>query len=209
MKERRKAHIEDNVESFPLEKRYLHKDGHVVWVGGTASMVRNTNGQPAYVLGQLQDITETKKLEEEARAERENFRLAMESIADGVVLFDNDDKFVFCNSAYRKNLGPVQDLLVPGTTFETIVRAVAEKGLVTIPKGDLEGVRPPADRPPPGGIGTGRRRFVEPMAGERSIKDRSPNRKSGSPASTTRTDTAISFVLSMARPVEWWPPIYE
>jgi len=139
MKERRQAHIEDNVESFPLEKRYLHKDGHVVWVRGTSSLVRDADGQPAYVLGQLQDITETKKIEEEARAERENFRLAMGSITDGVVLFDKDGKFVFCNSAYRKNLEPVQDLLVPGTTFETIVRAVAEKGLITIPKGDLEG----------------------------------------------------------------------
>ena len=40
MKERRKAHIEDNVESFPLEKRYIHKDGHAVWVRGTSSLVR-------------------------------------------------------------------------------------------------------------------------------------------------------------------------
>ena len=139
MKERRKAHIEDNVESFPLEKRYIHKDGHAVWVRGTSSLVRDADGQPAFVLGQLQDITGTKKLEEEARAERENYRLALESVADGVVLFDKDGKFVFCNSAYRKNLEPIQDLLVPGTPFETIVRATAEKGLITIPKGDLEG----------------------------------------------------------------------
>jgi len=138
MLERRKDFADGSVEFNPLEKRYVHKDGHAVWVRGTGSLIRDGLGQPAYVLGQLQEVTETKKLEDAARAERELLKDAIESIADGVVLFDKDDRFVLCNNSYRKNLEKLQDLLVPGTPFEDIARSAAQSGIITWNEGDLD-----------------------------------------------------------------------
>lgn len=49
--------------SYRLEKRYLHKDGHIVWVERTVSAVRRADGTLKYLLSQVQDITPRKHYE--------------------------------------------------------------------------------------------------------------------------------------------------
>ena len=44
--------------SCQLEQRYLHHDGHPVWVSVSASLVRDVNGQPLYLVTQIEDIAE-------------------------------------------------------------------------------------------------------------------------------------------------------
>lgn len=50
---------------YHLEKRYIHKLGHEIWVQISASLVRNTRKQPLYAVIQIQDITRRKRVEEE------------------------------------------------------------------------------------------------------------------------------------------------
>ena len=42
--------------SCQLEQRYLHHDGHPVWVSVSTSVVRDVNGQPLYLVSQVEDI---------------------------------------------------------------------------------------------------------------------------------------------------------
>ncbi len=44
--------------SCQLEQRYLHHDGHPVWVSVSASVVRDVNDQPLYLVTQIEDIAE-------------------------------------------------------------------------------------------------------------------------------------------------------
>ena len=55
---------------FTLEKRYVRKDGSLVWVELFVSLQRDAAGKPAYDIGIVQDISERKRLEEELRAAR-------------------------------------------------------------------------------------------------------------------------------------------
>lgn len=50
-------------EFYQLEKRYLHRDGHSVWIRLTASLVRDGRGQPLYAIAQVEDIAERRRLE--------------------------------------------------------------------------------------------------------------------------------------------------
>ncbi|MBD2521731.1 PAS domain S-box protein [Nostoc sp. FACHB-133] len=46
------------ISGYSLEKRYIRKDGSIVWVNLTSSAVWDTNGQPKYALGIIEDISE-------------------------------------------------------------------------------------------------------------------------------------------------------
>jgi diguanylate cyclase (GGDEF)-like protein/PAS domain S-box-containing protein len=49
------------------EKRYLHDDGHVVWVAVSTTLVRDATGGPLNFLTQAQDVTERRRYEAELR----------------------------------------------------------------------------------------------------------------------------------------------
>lgn len=53
--------------SLSAEKRYVRKDGSLIWVNRTVSLVHNPVGEPLYFMRVVVDITERKRLEEELR----------------------------------------------------------------------------------------------------------------------------------------------
>ncbi|MFY0567365.1 PAS domain S-box protein [Archangium lansingense] len=53
------------LSSLSCEKRYLRKGGSVVWADLSASLVRDDEGRPLYVLAAIEDINRRKALEEE------------------------------------------------------------------------------------------------------------------------------------------------
>ena len=65
--------ISGEITSFKYEKRYRHKQGRLVWTLLSASLVRDNDGQPLYIISQIQDIT---ALKQAALAEREQRELA-------------------------------------------------------------------------------------------------------------------------------------
>ncbi len=66
-------------ETYKLEKRYLHKAGHSVWVSEFVSLERDEKGCPLYCHAYIEDISARKELEAELRlaiSQRDEF-LAM------------------------------------------------------------------------------------------------------------------------------------
>ncbi len=57
--------LANELASYTMEKRYIRKDGSVVWVDLTGSIVRDDAGQPSYFIGVLVDITARKLAETE------------------------------------------------------------------------------------------------------------------------------------------------
>lgn len=53
--------LSGKVQNFSMDKRYLCKDGSVIWVEITVSFVRQTNGEPDYFLGVIKDISQRKR----------------------------------------------------------------------------------------------------------------------------------------------------
>ena len=68
------------IDHFQMEKRFIRKDGGTLWVDLTASLVRDANGNPDYVIGMTQDISERKRLESELRVAEERYRLLVERV---------------------------------------------------------------------------------------------------------------------------------
>src|SRR6185437_15265027 len=51
------------IESFKLEKRYVHRDGRPIWVSLTIAVRRNRIGERMYICSLFQDITARKQVE--------------------------------------------------------------------------------------------------------------------------------------------------
>jgi PAS domain S-box-containing protein len=60
------------ISHYEMEKRYIHKDGRVIWALLTTALVRNDLNEPLYFVSQLQDVSERKQAQmdiERARLE--------------------------------------------------------------------------------------------------------------------------------------------
>ncbi|QDY99268.1 diguanylate cyclase [Nitratireductor mangrovi] len=53
---------------------------------------------------------------------------AVEALPDGFVIYDRDDRLVFCNNRYREIYRHSAQWIVPGATFESIIRKGVENG---------------------------------------------------------------------------------
>ncbi|MCX5827707.1 MAG: PAS domain S-box protein [Deltaproteobacteria bacterium] len=53
------------IPTYSMEKRYIRKDGSIVWIDLTVSIVLHASGEPGYFISVIEDITKRKKTEEE------------------------------------------------------------------------------------------------------------------------------------------------
>ena len=52
-------------DTYQVEKRYVHKLGHLVWVQANVSLVRDADGRPRHLISQIVDVSERRRLQEE------------------------------------------------------------------------------------------------------------------------------------------------
>lgn len=55
--------LDGEIDSYVLEKRYLHKQGHIVWGRLTVSIVKNEKGENDHFISVIEDISQQKELE--------------------------------------------------------------------------------------------------------------------------------------------------
>lgn len=60
------------------EKRYVHKDGHIIWVAISTVLQRGPNGEPLYFITSVQDITEQKRVLSELNESLDRYRYLFE-----------------------------------------------------------------------------------------------------------------------------------
>ena len=70
--EHRQLLWERKLDKFSGEKRYVRKDGSVIWTNRTVSLARDPDGQPMYFIRVIEDITDRKEAEERYRATFDN-----------------------------------------------------------------------------------------------------------------------------------------
>jgi PAS domain S-box-containing protein len=68
------------IRTYQMEKRYFHKEGQVVWVLLSVSMVHDEEGDPLYFVSQIQDISERKRAEQKIRDAEQRYRTLVEQI---------------------------------------------------------------------------------------------------------------------------------
>jgi diguanylate cyclase (GGDEF)-like protein/PAS domain S-box-containing protein len=83
--------------SMFVEKRYLHKDGHPIWVALTVCLVRDDQGKPLFSIGVSQDISDRKATELALQASHQHISDILESITDAFIALDQRWRFTYLN----------------------------------------------------------------------------------------------------------------
>ena len=94
--------LDDSLESYQMEKRYFHKNGGIIHVILTATIVKDLEGNPAYVIRQIQDITTKKKAELTIQETAERLKVATSVANIGIWEYHTRDNTVHCNENMYK-----------------------------------------------------------------------------------------------------------
>jgi len=81
---------------------------------------------------------ERRDFEIELSNAREQLIDAIESLSDGFVIYDSEDRLVICNQRYKDIYAASADLMEPGATFEHIIREGARRGQYENLEGSLD-----------------------------------------------------------------------
>lgn len=101
------------IESYQMEKRYVRKDGRIVWVLLSVSLVREDDGHPRFFISQIQNISPRKEAEQDRDA---LFQLA--GVLQMVVGFDG--KFCRVSPGFHAVLGWECEALIGSPLAELI-----------------------------------------------------------------------------------------
>ena len=72
------------IPSYRLEKRFITKDGRLVWLDLTALVIRDRQDELLYGLAMVEDITERKRAEEALRMSEERYRSFVVNSSEGI-----------------------------------------------------------------------------------------------------------------------------
>ncbi len=91
--------------SETLEKRYITKDGRVIWGSKTVTYLQSPEGRPLRTISVVEDITGRKQVEEALRASEGRFRSIFEESPIGIEYYDADGRLIDVNPAALRLFG--------------------------------------------------------------------------------------------------------
>ncbi|MBD2541139.1 PAS domain S-box protein [Coleofasciculus sp. FACHB-SPT36] len=76
---------------YQVEKRYIKKNGEILWINLTATAIYDREGNPCYGLGMVEDISERKRAEEALQATNQTLDSLIQACPLGITVLSIDD----------------------------------------------------------------------------------------------------------------------
>ena len=135
-----------DIATYAMEKRYFRKDGEILWINLTASLVRKADGAPDYFLSVIDDITARKRADIDLAESRSRLAGVVDSAMDAIITIDARQNVVLFNGAaeglfLRKAaqvVGQPLSLLLPqrfGDAHSQHINAFAKTGVSNTAEG--------------------------------------------------------------------------
>lgn len=94
------------------EKRYIHKDGHIVWVNISIVLLRDSEGNPMHFITEINDITKRKEAEDNLRESEERYRMLAENSNDVIWKISLSGKYMYISpSVYQLRGYTVEEVM--------------------------------------------------------------------------------------------------
>jgi PAS domain S-box-containing protein len=106
--------------SKAFDWQMIRKDGAKRHVEASASLKKDSSGNPAGFRGIIRDITGRKQIERELQNKEQKFRALADQSSDIIILLDRELMITYKNQALEKTLGYKTEDLLSGSVFDYI-----------------------------------------------------------------------------------------
>jgi PAS domain S-box-containing protein len=121
-------HGETKDRTADWEKRFLHKDGRVLWGRTTVSRIRGKKGQPDFFVAAILDISERKWAEEALKASERRLQALVGSIDEIVFEFDAEGTYLNVWTTNEELLFQPREALIGRRTRDLLPPDLAATG---------------------------------------------------------------------------------
>jgi len=121
------------IDSVRVEKRYVRKDGSIVWVSFTMVVERDAVGKPQYEIAFFDDVTARKQAEAALRESEERFRSVVDSANDGILVYDKQLNVIVANLAAERILRLPLAGIIGAAGFTSLLPCVHADGSPILP----------------------------------------------------------------------------
>ena len=97
--------VQGEIDSFEIDKRYIRKDGEIVWIKLSSNCVRDENGKLKYAIAVITDITPLKKADSRLIESEKKYRILAETTPDITLLHDMKGRITYLNRAAKEFTG--------------------------------------------------------------------------------------------------------
>jgi diguanylate cyclase (GGDEF)-like protein/PAS domain S-box-containing protein len=111
--------LSGQIEQYNMDKRFIRKDGKVIWTNLSVGCVRKPDGSVDHMIALVEDITSSKLAEEALRESEEKYRLVVENAAE-IILVAQDGLLKYVNPMAVKILGYSEEVLTSMPFVELI-----------------------------------------------------------------------------------------
>ena len=91
-------------------------------------VIYDEKDKPIKFIGTTQDITDRKKIENQLKTSKDNFKITFEAISEGLVLHNREGKIIECNKAAQRIIALTRNQLIGKTTMDADWRCIREDG---------------------------------------------------------------------------------
>jgi len=109
---------------YTMRKRYVRKNGEIIWISLTASLIHDREGEPIYGLGMMKDITEVQRAENALRESEQHLVSIYDTVEDAIfhlaVEPEGQFRFISVNAAFLKVTGLSREKVIGKTVNEVI-----------------------------------------------------------------------------------------
>ena len=91
--------------NYHIEKRYIHKDGTIIWVATSVVILKDDTGHPLYFLKIVRDISQLKLLMYQLEEQKDRFEKIINFTPTPIMLYSEDGEILFVNKMFIKNSG--------------------------------------------------------------------------------------------------------
>lgn len=111
--------LSGQIDHYNMEKRFIRKDGKVIWTHLSVGCVRESDGGVDHIVALVEDITKVKRAEEALRENEEKYRSLIENVQEAIFVVQNA-KLVYINPVIPMMIGYSAEELISRPFMEFI-----------------------------------------------------------------------------------------